>query len=173
MKVLAILEELYGCSESYVALQQAFFSRRQQEGETLHEFSLALMGLMGKVKHCAPIAMPNAETLLRDQFVEHVLNCSLRRELKQLVRQRPESTLLDVRAEAIRWEREGLPGGVRGRSQSVSTVYGVQYGVSGVPQAAAQSPTVTEMSEMRDMLRRQQEQLNQLMASVAQLQNFG
>lgn len=167
VRILAVLEELYGCTESYVALQQAFFSRRQQEGETLQEFSLALMGLMGKVKQCAPTAMPNAETLLRDQFVEHVLNCSLRRELKQLVRRQPDSTLLDVRAEAIRWEREGSLGGVRGRSQSVSTVYGVQYGVSGGPQAAAQS----EMSEMRDMLRRQQEQLNQLMASINQLQN--
>ena len=41
-EILAILEELYGCSESYGALQQAFFSRRQQEGETLHEFSISL-----------------------------------------------------------------------------------------------------------------------------------
>lgn len=170
-KILAILEELYGCSESYVALQQAFFSRRQQEGETLQEFSLALMGLMGKVKQCAPIAMPNAETLLRDQFVEHVLNCSLRRELKQLVRRQPDSTLLELRAEAISGEREGLPAGARGRSQSVSTVCGVQYGVSGGPQAAGQSPIGSEMNEMRDMLRRQQEQLNQMMASIAQLQN--
>ena len=116
-KILAILEELYGCSESYVSLQQAFFSRRQQEGETLQEFSLTLMGLMEKVKQCAPADMLNAEVLLRDQFVEHILNSSLRRELKQLARGQPGCTLLEVRAEAIRWEREGLPDGVRGRSQ--------------------------------------------------------
>lgn len=103
VRILAILEELYG-------LQQAFFSRRQKEGETLQEFSLALMG---KVKQCAPTAMPNAETLLRDQFVKHVFNCSLQLELKQLVRQEPNSTLLDVRAEA--GKGKGLPGGARGR----------------------------------------------------------
>ena len=64
-KILAILEELYGCSESYVTLQQAFFSRRRQEGETLHEFSLTLMGLMEKVKQCAPTDMSDAGSLLR------------------------------------------------------------------------------------------------------------
>ena len=62
-RILAILQELYGCSESYVALQEAFFSRRQQEGETLQEFSLALLGLMEKVKQRAPADIPNAEAL--------------------------------------------------------------------------------------------------------------
>lgn len=170
-KIFAILEELYGCSESYVAVQHAFFSRGQQEGETLQEFSLALMGLMEKVKRCAPADMPNAETLLRDQFVEHILNSSLRRELKQLVRRQPESNLLEVRAEAIRWEQEGLPGGARGRSQSVPSVYGVQYGVHGAPQAVVPSSSLSEVSEMREMLKRQQEQLDQLVGSIAQLQN--
>lgn len=42
-RVLAILKELYGCAQSYVTLQQAFFSLHQLEGETLQEFSLALM----------------------------------------------------------------------------------------------------------------------------------
>ncbi|KAL4004410.1 P2Y purinoceptor 4 [Sarotherodon galilaeus] len=45
-RVLTILKELYGNAQSYVTLQQAFFSRRQREGETLQEFSLAIMALM-------------------------------------------------------------------------------------------------------------------------------
>lgn len=169
--ILAILQELYGCSDSYVALQEAFFSRRQEEGETLLEFSLALRGLMEKVKQRAPAAMPNAEALLRDQFVEHVLDNSLRRELKQLVRRQPNSTFLDVRAEAIQWECEGLPGGIRGRSYSVPSVVGVQYGVRGGPHVSFPSSSVSEMSEMKEMLQRQQEQLNQLTESIARLQN--
>lgn len=124
-RIIAILQELYGCLESYVALQEAFFSRKQQEGETLQEFSLALMGLMEKVKCHAPAGMTNAGAVLRDQFVEYVLDGSLRRELKQLVRRQPNYTLLDVRAEAIRWERKGLPGGASGRSSLVPAVFGV------------------------------------------------
>jgi hypothetical protein len=169
-KIIAVLEELYGCAESYVALQEAFFSRRQHEGETLLEFSLALMGLMTSVKQRAPSGIPNAEVLLRDQFVEHVLDGPLRRELKQFVRRQPTATLLEARSEAIRWEREGLPGGVRGRSHSVPSVFSAQCVVQGSHQAGVGSPQASELCEMREMLKLQQEQLNQLTQIISLLQ---
>ena len=121
-KIKSILRELYGCSQSYVALQEAFFSRKQQDGETLLEFSLALMSLMDRVRHRAPDGLVNAEVLLRDQFSEHVIDGALRRELKQLIRCQPTITMLELRAEAIRWEYEGMPGGARG-SQSVCSIH--------------------------------------------------
>ena len=170
-KIIAALQELYGCFDSYVALQEAFFSRRQREGETLQEFSLALMSLMASIKQRAPGEMPNAEVLLRDQFVEQVLDCALRRELKQLVRRQPTASLLEVRCEAIRWEHEGMPGGVRGRSHSLPSVCGIQYGVQGGPPVSVRSPPVPELSELREMLKLQQEQLNQLTQSVSRLQS--
>lgn len=43
------------------------------------------MGLMERVKQRAPAGMLNTETLLRDQFVEQVLDSSLCHELKQMV----------------------------------------------------------------------------------------
>lgn len=153
-------------------MQEAFFSRRQQEGETLLEFSLALMGLLEKAKHHSPDTMLNAEVFLRDQFVEHVLDSSLRRELKQLVRRQPTATLLDVRGEAIRWEREGTPGGARGRSHSVPLALGFQYGVqSDAHSGVDRSSLCSEMSELREMLKLQQQQLTQLTQSVAQLRD--
>ena len=169
-QTIAVLEELYMCAESYVALQEAFFSRRQHEGETLLEFSLALMGLMTSVKQRAPSGIPNAEVLLRDQFVEHVLDGPLRRELKQFVRRQPTATLLEARSEAIRWEREGLPGGVRGRSHSVPSVFSAQCVVQGSHQAGVGSPQASELCEMREMLKLQQEQLNQLTQIISLLQ---
>lgn len=170
-KIIEVLQELYGCAESYVALQEAFFSRRQHEGETLLEFSLALMGLMASVKQCAPGGIPNAEFLLRDQFVEHVLDGSLRRELKQFVRRQPTATLLEARSEAIRWEREGLPGGFRGRSNSVPAVFGAQCVVQGSRQLGVGPPQTSALHEMREMLKLQQEQLNQLTQSISRLQS--
>lgn len=168
-RIIGALRELYGCSLSYVALQEAFFSRRQREGETLLEFSLSLMGLQEKVKQQSSTAMPNAEVLLRDQFVEFVLDPALRRELKQLVRRQPFCTFLDVRSEAIRWEREGMPGGVRLRSQSLPVTYGLQCGVQGKSQTDVSSPR-SELDELRDMLKQQQEQLSQLTQGLARLQ---
>lgn len=168
-RIFAILQELYGCSESYVALQEAFFSRKQHEGETLLEFSLALMSLMERVKQRAPTGMLNSEVLLRDQFAEQVIDGTLRRELKQFVRRQPAATLLDVRGEAIRWEREGLPSAFRGRSNSVPTISGIQYGVQGAHPVACVSPS-SEMSEMKEMLRQQQETLTQLTQTIALMQ---
>ncbi|XP_026101952.1 uncharacterized protein LOC113073279 [Carassius auratus] len=145
-KVILVLRELYGCSQSYVSLQEAFFSRKQQEGESLLEFSLALMGLLERVTQRSPYVMPNSQILLRDQFIEHVCDVALRRELKQLIRRQPMLTLLEVRSEALRWEREGMLGSTRGRSNSVPSAYGIQYGVQGesrvgrFPQSRSQPP---------------------------------
>ena len=168
-KIIGILRDLYGCSQSYVALQEAFFCRKQQDGETLQEFSLALMSLMERVKQCAPASMSNGEVLLRDQFIEHVLDSSLRRELKQLRRRHPTATLLEVREEAMRWEREGMPGGARGRSHSVPSAYGFQQAVSSARSSATNSPQFSEFTELKELLKTQQEQLNQLTQTVALL----
>lgn len=130
------------------------------------------MGLLEKVKQQSPVVLPNAEILLRDQFVEHVLDSALRRELKQLVRRQPAATLLDIRSDAIRWEREGMPGGARNRSHSVPLAHGFQYVVQGgvQPQVDRRSQP-SEMSELKEMLKLQQGQLTQLAQSVAKLQN--
>lgn len=170
--ILTILQELYGCSKSYISLQEDFFSRKQQDGETLQEFSHALMCLMDRVVTKAPNGFPNSHVLLRDQFVEHVCDCSLRRELKQFVRRQPNATLLEVRGEAIRWEQEGMPGSARGRSHSVPSAAGFQFAVVGGPQSVSGNfDSRSELAELKEMLKQQQEQLNQLSGCLIALQN--
>ncbi|KAI7812488.1 hypothetical protein IRJ41_002685 [Triplophysa rosa] len=162
-KIISGLRELYGCSRSYIALQQVFFSRRQHEGETLLEFSLALMGLLEKVKQCSPSKLLNADRILRDQFVECVYESSLRRELKQFIRHYPLSTLL-----------EGTLSGARGRSHSVPLVQGLQYGVKGgVHRPEGEASSHSELSELREMFKTQQKQLDQLTQSIARLCDSG
>lgn len=170
-KIIAALREVYGCAESYIALQEAFFSRRHREGETLLEFSLVLLSLFEKVKSQSPCEVLNGDLIVRDQFVECVSDNALRRELKQLIRRQPTVTLLEVRREAIRWEREGLPGGVRGRSQSVPLVSGIQYEVRGSPEIGwVQGRRTSELGELREMLHRQQQQLDLLTQTIARNQ---
>lgn len=150
----AILKELFGCVQSYVTLQEAFFSRGQQERETLLEFS------------CAPEGSHNIEILLRDQFVEHVLDSSLCQELKQLVRRQSTATLLVVRAAGICWEREGFPGVSRECSYSLQSMHGLQYGVKGTswPAPSLRDP---QLGELKELLKCQQEQLHLLTHTVA------
>lgn len=135
------------------------------------EFSLALFGLLEKVKQKSPYAMPNFQVLLRDQFIEHVNDSALRRELKQLVRGQPTLTLLDVRGEALRWEREGMPGSSRGRSHLLPSAYGIQYGMRGEPREnMVRSSRESELGEVKEMLRLQQEQISKLTQSITRLQ---
>lgn len=54
-KIIQVLCELCGCTKFYVALQESFFSRRQHEGESLVEFSLALMSLLERLKASHPM----------------------------------------------------------------------------------------------------------------------
>ncbi|XP_034031972.1 solute carrier family 23 member 1-like [Thalassophryne amazonica] len=51
---------------------------------------------MGKVEQSTPGGVPNAAVLLRDQFVEHVHDSALCRELKWFVRRSPTATLLQI-----------------------------------------------------------------------------
>jgi len=53
-RFFSILQELYACSQSYVALQEDFFGRKQLEGESLKEYSHSLFSLMERVVKCAP-----------------------------------------------------------------------------------------------------------------------
>ncbi|CAL9692561.1 unnamed protein product [Knipowitschia caucasica] len=61
------------------------------------------MTLMDFVLDSNPDAVPNQQTMLRDQFVEHVRDGMLRRHLKDVVKQDPRMSLIEVREEAIRW----------------------------------------------------------------------
>lgn len=170
-QVLSILNELYGCSRSYVSLQESFFSRKQLEGESLQEYSHALLGLISKIKQSAPDTWPNADVLVRDQFIENVLDTALRRELKQLVRQTPMLSMLQVRAAALCWEREGRPTvDHRGRSYSVPSVCALQMSresFGGKPPVVDSNST--GLTELKEMLIKQQEQIAQLTQSLAQL----
>jgi len=97
------------------------------EGETLQEFSLALLGFFDRLKQQSSHVISNADVIVKDQFIE----CVLHRELKQLVRCQPAATLLEVRGEAICWEREGMPGRARGEVNLFPFVHGIQCGVQG------------------------------------------
>lgn len=80
---------------------------------------------------------------IRHFIVEHVIGSALCHELKQFVCRQPTATLFEICSEAIRWEREGLPGG---QSHSVPTVLGLQYGVKSGHQVVAHPPHVSELS---------------------------
>lgn len=67
-KIFCILFSAHGCAQSSVSHITQFFQRQQREGGLFRVYSYALMSLIGSF-------------VLRDQFIEHVRDGSLRREL--------------------------------------------------------------------------------------------
>lgn len=90
-------------------LLHAFYARRQAEGEDLRNYSHALSQLLNSALQQSPNAVPDAQLALRDQFIEGVRDSALRRELRRLVREKPDSSLFDVRDEAMMWTLEDRP----------------------------------------------------------------
>ncbi len=90
-------------------LLHAFYARRQLEGEDLRDYSHALSQLLNSALQQSSDAVADAQLALRDQFIEGVRDSALRRELRRLVREKPQSSLFDIREEAIMWALEDRP----------------------------------------------------------------
>ncbi|KAL0154049.1 hypothetical protein M9458_050649 [Cirrhinus mrigala] len=160
-KIFNVLISIYGCSQSYISLQKQFFQRRQLEGESLREYSHALMSLMDVIKRKDLACFANPDTVLRDQFIEFVRDNMLRRELRRQVRLDPTLSFLDARKEALRWVEEGEnPCVQRPRAQSFS--------ITNVTDPSAQSNAILskstdELTEVKESLRKQQAQLDTIL----------
>lgn len=166
-QIFDVLKEVYGCSKSYVYWQQKFFDRKQRDGESLYEFSHALLALMERVEQCKPGAIPNTETVERDQFCENVRDHMLRRELKKLVRSSETMSLLEIRREAIQWVDEGQPN----RDKQVRpTSYTYETHVTPSCEALCVQPS-TELTELKNIVLKQQAQLDLLVKHLAPAAN--
>ena len=171
VEIITILKEVYGCSKSYVYWQQRFFDRKQRESESLFEFSHVLMELMEKVKQSNKDTITNPDTVLRDQFCENVHDHMLRRELKRAVRASESTTLLDVRREATRWVEEGQKGrerGLRPPGRANETPYTSQCESTVAQSSQNTFVQSSEMAELKDIVLRQQAQLDLLVKHLSQ-----
>lgn len=93
---------MYGQPQSLTKLQKQFFDRRQQDGETIREYSHALMAIMELINHCKVREAWCGDFALRDKFAENVTDVSLCRELKRTVQQRPTISFFELRS-ALQW----------------------------------------------------------------------
>ncbi|XP_059189929.1 uncharacterized protein LOC131972165 isoform X2 [Centropristis striata] len=165
-KIIDILQLLYGGKKPLVVLQQRFYERRQQEGESLRQFSHALMSLMNAVLDNDPDAVPNSEVALRDQFVERVRDATLRHHLREVVRGKPGMSLIEIREEAIRWGEDFDKGSNFHSSQCNVTRADI---TATSVQEPKQSPEVLAIAEL---IKNQQTQISSLTQQFQSLQSM-
>lgn len=156
--IFHVLKEVYGCMHSRITLQRRFYNRKQLEGESLLDYSHALMDLMDQVaKTDAHVATKD----LRDQFCDGVKDQALRIRLRDLVNANPMWTIRDVRAEAIKWmaQYENQPSKFKSNNSSVLHEMSVSC------ESAVSRPS-SDYGELLSLIKAQQTQLELVMKAL-------
>ena len=105
--LVSLLRRVFGPREIVTSLYAEFYSRVQSVGETLAEFSRALIRLHQRIESAAPtVAERQALAVLGDgalkhQFVVGVRDECVRHELRRLVLRSADRPFIAVRGEAL------------------------------------------------------------------------
>lgn len=145
-QVLNILRETFGEKSTASELTADFYSTKQEEGQSLQDFSHVLMKKLDKIGQVNHHFISEPEQTLRNQFAENVLDKWLRRELKKSLRSRPSLTFNELREEAVvlSLDREVNTDSPKRTPKRDATVY--------AEAASVDSAMMTMVKEMREEL---------------------
>lgn len=159
--IFDVLKDVYGSVHSHINLQRRFYNRKQNDGESVIDYSHALMDLMDMItKNGAQAASVAASKDLRDQFCDGIRDPVLKIRLRDLVNTHPNWTIREARAEATRWIAQcgGQPR-LRNSEHSASNEM-----VASCDSALSGS---TQYNELMSLLKAQQSQLDLVMKALA------
>lgn len=97
---MAILTDVFGERRTISQLLSEFYQSKQEEGQTLQEFSHQLMCKLDKVCKRDNKVIQDRDSTLINQFAENVKYVWLRRELKKRIRRKPSIIFNDISEEA-------------------------------------------------------------------------
>jgi RNA-binding protein YhbY len=117
VEVLKILSDIYGNKNTFSQLQKKLFSREQQPGESIDDYSYALIDLVIHMEKLDPKLRDNSDQILKDIFSEGVTDVRLKHEMKRLNRERTEKRFFEMRDEAKRWLQDEL---IKNRTDNVT-----------------------------------------------------
>lgn len=151
-------------------LWHAFYARKQLEGEDFRDFSHSLSQLLSSALQQSPNAVSDPQFTLRDQFIEGMRDAALRRELRKLVREKPQSTLFEVREEAMMWVMEDRPRGSNvARNRNIVSTYSVEMPEQSSPVSGAQSDVAVALQEVVKIITQQGKAIGELTNAVREL----
>ena len=102
--VCDMLIDTFGDKDKAIKLQQTFYSRVQQEGETTEQYAYALTDLIVKMIHVGVKQAYTTDQILKERFADGVSDLSLRRELSRLNIEAPGLKFHELRKRALLWE---------------------------------------------------------------------
>lgn len=160
--IFSILREVYGCSHSAISLQRRFYNRKQRNGESLLDYSHALMSLMDQIVQADEQVEPKSQRDLRDQFCEGVRDQSLSVRLRDKVRSNPCWTIRDARKEAVDWTAQ-----CEGQSFKQKDDYStILVHETQAPTPCESVDSKSSYAELKALIEAQQRQLDLLMKTL-------
>ena len=91
------------------AAQEAFYTRVQQPGETLLDYSLALVKLFGKLSMRHTSLTPLRDETLKGRFASGVREPHLQREMRRLEMDQPGMSFWEFRDRGVSWLGKEVP----------------------------------------------------------------
>ena len=85
--IFRLLIATFSGTKSYTEVQKKFYESRQNQEESIRDFSYALNKLMQKIEQVKPESVHNRDEVLRDLFINGIRDTILRRELKKSERE--------------------------------------------------------------------------------------
>lgn len=151
-------------------LLHAFYARRQLEGEDVRNYSHALSQLLNSALQQSTNVVSDPQLTLRDQFIEGVRDSTMRRELRKLVRDKPQSSLFDVREEAMMWIVEDRPHGPNvARARSMANSGSGEMSERSNLASSAQTDMSVALQEVVKMISQQGKAIGELTNAVRDL----
>ena len=142
-EILELLTNIYSSHDNVIQLQQAFSGRKQLEGESLMQYSTALLECFLEWREKDPSkALPTQqEQIMKSQFAEGVSDTNLKRELHRLNTERGTLKFHELRTNAIEYLETGK-----------------------MSAASCQITANTDLQQLSQLVQQQQQQINQLLS---------
>ena len=160
-EVLSLIEKQFGERYTQSQLISEFHGRKRCKGESLREFSHALMELLDRAVKGDPLAIADKDKTLRDRFVDGIDDHRLHIALSDRVEREPDIKFKDLRDYAFKIE---LP--VSTKPHAHSTV------VESTPSSTSESTIagIAELVKGQALLTKALEQQQQQQMQLAQRQ---
>lgn len=153
--ILKILEDAFGDRLTLGQLMRQAYHRIQEDGESVTEYGYALLSLGARIEEKAGAA--EAEKIIKEQFQDGLSDQILRREVKRLVKEKPQLSFLEVRDWAVDME-DGERSHITHRRRGA--VRQAEVAVEMGPMVEGLTAAIRGQTDVLEKMRTQQEEFN-------------
>lgn len=156
-KIFDRLRTLFQDEDTIAQIQQTFYQRGQRKGESLQQYSLALLKIMDRLCKKQKSIIGNRELMLRERFIDGVLDGQLKREMRRFAMDHPDVPFQEFRTIIMRWCEDDKKIGQTVVTSSMQDVHTEANTAKEVD-----SDLTKLLKSQQDLLTKQQEQIDKL-----------